>query len=114
MGKVSLRSPMETVPGPGVRLSSDKMEVGLLLLRRGDELPSHSHDEEETLYLEEGRLQVSLGEGEALVTYLVEPGQASFHPPGVPHHITAVKDTRAVCFKNLVEPSPSATSGRLG
>lgn len=113
MGKVSLRTPVERDPGRGLRLRSDKMEVGLLLLGRGDELPSHSHGEEETLYLEEGRLQIVLGEGETVETYLVEAGDASFHPPGLAHHIIAVEDTRAVCFKNLVDSSPSGTSGRL-
>jgi quercetin dioxygenase-like cupin family protein len=80
------------------------MEVELLLLRRGDELPGHTHEEEETVYVEEGRLQIALGEGETFETYLVETGQASFHPPRVAHRITAVEDTRAVSFKNLVRP----------
>ncbi|MFP3916089.1 MAG: cupin domain-containing protein [Actinomycetota bacterium] len=97
----------------GTVLRSDRMEVVRIRLRRGEGSGSCAHPEEETIFVEEGRLQVTLGEGESSETYVVGAGQATFHPSGVPHRVSALEDTWTVGFKNLVESSGPRQAGRL-
>lgn len=89
------------------------MDVARVFLARGDGSEAHAHSEEQTVFVEEGRLEVVLGEGESAETYVVEPGQASFHPSGVTHRLSALEDTWVVSFKNTAGSVPEPESGRL-
>lgn len=97
----------------GPVLRSDKMEVARVFFPGGEGAELHRHPEEQTVYVEEGRLEVTLDESDAAETYVVEAGQASFHGSNVPHRVRALEDTWAVSFKNLVDPSRYPATGRL-
>lgn len=115
MGKVSLKD-FESTPGGATRrsvLTSDKMEVARLFFPQGEGSQEHAHPEEQSVYVEVGRLEVTLGEGEGAETYVVEQGQASFHGTNVPHRLSALEDTWVVSFKNLVDGSQRPEGGRL-
>lgn len=56
----------------------------------------HEHPEEQFLYVLSGRAQVTLGDE----TYVVGPGQGSFHPSGVAHRVEILSDLTALSFKN--------------
>jgi quercetin dioxygenase-like cupin family protein len=109
-----------TAKGPVLR--SDHMEVAKVFFQKGKGAHYHQHPEEQVFYILEGRLQVTLGEGDAAETYVVESGEASFHPSDVPHKVQALEDVHCISFKNLVDPaeSPRAVrnvyteTGRLG
>ncbi|MDP2623993.1 MAG: cupin domain-containing protein [Actinomycetota bacterium] len=99
--------------GKGPVLRSDRTEVARTFFVKGTGSQRHSHPEEQVVFVEEGRIQVSLGEDGAEDTYVVEPGQASFHPRSVPHRMVALEDSRVVSFKTLVEGLTYGQAGRL-
>lgn len=119
MGKVSfvgsedhvVYEPSSTARGPVLR--SDRSEIGRFSFDAGKGADPHRHPEEQTFYLIEGRLQVTLGEGDEAETYTVEAGQGSFHPSNVLHQVTALEDTVVLSFKNVVDPTMYTETGRL-
>lgn len=100
-----------TARGPVMR--SERSEIGRFTFEKGKGAEPHRHPEEQTFYLIEGRLQVTVGEGEDAETYVVEAGQGSFHPADVLHQVVALEDTVALSFKNLVDPTMYPETGRL-
>jgi quercetin dioxygenase-like cupin family protein len=58
----------------------------------------------------EGRLRVTLGDGEP---YEVGPHEGSFHPSNMPHKVEALEDTVAISFKNVVDPTGYEATGKL-
>lgn len=56
----------------------------------------HEHPEEQFLYVLSGRAHVTLGDQ----TYVVGPGEGSFHPSGVAHRVEILEDLTALSFKN--------------
>lgn len=118
MGKVDLKEvrPGSGGPDPASRrmvFESDKMEVARVFYPRGEASEEHAHPEEQTVFIEAGRVEVTLGAGESAQTYVVEPGQASFHGAEVPHRLRALEDACLVSFKNLIGPSKDGEAGRL-
>jgi quercetin dioxygenase-like cupin family protein len=119
MGKVtftgaddnSIGEQYSTARGPVMR--SEKSEIARVFFEKGKGARQHQHPEEQTFYVVEGKLQVTLGEGDEAETYVVEAGRGSFHPSNVPHAVMALEDTTCVSFKNLVDPSKYAETGRL-
>ena len=93
--------------GVGPVLRSEMMEVARVFFAKGKGAEPHRHPEEQVFYVIEGRLQMTLGEGESAETYIVEPGQGSFHPSNVLHQDLALEDTIVVSFKALTDPSKS-------
>lgn len=81
------------------------MEVARVFYAAGEGTELHAHPEEQTVFVESGRISVTLGDD----SYEVEPGQASFHPPDTPHRVLALEDSWIASFKNLVDPSYEAT-----
>jgi quercetin dioxygenase-like cupin family protein len=94
--------------GTGPVLRSEHMEVTKISFVKDRGAHSHSHPEEQVMYVLSGRLRVTCGEE----TYEVAPGEATFNPSGVPHQVMALEDTTALSFKNQVAPIYEAT-GRL-
>lgn len=119
MGKVTFEGAEDNVVGMtystarGPVMRSERSEVAKVFFEKGKGADRHRHPEEQTFYLISGRLQVTLGEGDAAETYVVEAGQGSFHPSGMWHQVTALEDTVAVSFKDLVDPSGYPETGRL-
>lgn len=95
--------------GRGQVLRSDRIEVTKIRYKKGFGADTHQHPEEQVLYVLEGQLRVTCGDE----VYDVGPGEGTFHASDVPHSVTAVEDTLAISFKNLVNPNYGAT-GRLG
>jgi quercetin dioxygenase-like cupin family protein len=83
-----------TARGPVLR--SEHCELAKVFFAKGTGAEWHHHPEEQTFYCLEGRLEVWLGEDEP---YIVEPGEASFHPSDVPHRVQAHEDTSLISFK---------------
>jgi quercetin dioxygenase-like cupin family protein len=119
MGKVTFTGADDNVVGEtystarGPVLRSQKSEIARVSFQKGKGADRHRHPEEQTFYLVSGRLQVTLGEGDAAETYVVEAGQGSFHPSDVWHQVMALEDTVAISFKNLVDPGGYPQTGRL-
>jgi quercetin dioxygenase-like cupin family protein len=99
--------------GTGPVLRSDHTEMARVFFKEGTGAQRHSHPEEQVLFVEQGRIRVSLGENGDEDTYVVGQGQGSFHPSGVPHQIVAVEDSWVVSFKNLVDGCTYGETGRL-
>lgn len=97
-----------TARGPVLR--SDKQEVTKVTFKAGEGATKHSHPEEQTFYVLEGRLRVTLGDDRP---YEVGPHEGSFHPSNVPHAVEALEDTVAISFKNVVDPTGYEPTGRL-
>ena len=94
--------------GTGPVLRSEHMEVTKISFVRDKGAHSHSHPEEQVMFVLSGRLRVTCGEE----TYEIGPGEATFNPADVPHAVKALEDTTALSFKNQVAPIYEAT-GRL-
>lgn len=97
-----------TARGPVLR--SEKQEVTKVKFNAGEGAHEHSHPEEQTFYVLEGRLRVTLGGAEP---YEVGPDQGSFHPSNVPHKVEALEDTVVISFKNIVDPTGYDPTGAL-
>lgn len=90
--------------GPVVR--GQHTELAVVNFVEGDGARTHSHDEEQFVVVLKGCIRFEAGG----TVEEVRPGQAFFIPAGEPHATTALEDSRAISFKNLVNPSYSATS----
>jgi quercetin dioxygenase-like cupin family protein len=97
-----------TARGPVLR--SEKQEVTKARFNKGEGAHEHSHPEEQTFYVLEGRLRVTLAGEE---TYEVGPHEGSFHPSNVPHKVEALEDTVVLSFKNVVDPTGYKPTGVL-
>lgn len=97
-----------TARGPVLR--SEKQEVSKVSFAKGEGAHRHSHPEEQTFYILEGRLRVTLDDDEP---YEVGPHEGSFHPSNVPHQVEALEDTVAISFKNIVDPTGYDPTGQL-
>jgi len=89
--------------GPVVRGKS--IEVMKMHWRAGDSARPHQHAEEQAILVISGRMRMTCGEE----TYEIGPGEVSYHPSNVLHSATAVEDTVAISFKNIVAPFYAAT-----
>lgn len=104
-------NPYSSAAGPVMR--SNKQEISKVHFPKDTGAEPHRHPEEQTFYILEGHLRVTLGEGDDAEVYEVRPGEGSFHPSNVLHAVEALEDTTAVSFKNVVDPSQYAETGRL-
>jgi quercetin dioxygenase-like cupin family protein len=86
--------PAEQMKGTITRrlISSDRMMIAHVYLKKGDEVPQHSHENEQITYILEGALHFWLGEkGERELT--VRAGDVLVIPSHLPHRALAVEDT---------------------
>ena len=95
-----------TATGPVLR--GVEIELAVISFDAGGGAVLHSHPEEQIVYVLSGRARVTLGEE----VYEVHPGQASYHPPNVPHAFEVIDDLKALSFKRVVAPIYEAT-GKL-
>lgn len=94
----------------GPVLRSEKQEVTKVFFDKGEGAKEHHHPEEQTFYVVEGRLRVTLGGAKP---YEVGPGEGSFHPSNVPHFVEALEDSVVISFKNVVDPTGYQATGEL-
>jgi quercetin dioxygenase-like cupin family protein len=86
--------PAEPMKGTITRklISSDRMMIAHVFLKKGDDVPRHSHENEQITYILEGALHFWLGEnGERELT--VSAGEVLVIPSHLPHRALAVADT---------------------
>jgi unsaturated pyranuronate lyase len=97
--------------GRGAVLRSDFFEVTKIHFAKGEGAQPHSHKHEQLTYILEGRLRVTIGEGEDV--YEIGPGQATFNPIGVVHSVVALEDTVALSLKAPLNDEEYAATGQL-
>jgi quercetin dioxygenase-like cupin family protein len=86
--------PLETMKGTITRrlITSDRMMIAHVYLKKGDDVPRHSHENEQITYILEGALQFLLGaNGEREL--IVRAGEVLVIPSYLPHSALALEDT---------------------
>ena len=86
--------PLEKLKGNLTRrlITSDRMMIAQIHLKKDDDVPRHSHENEQITYILEGALQFRLGEnGEREV--IVRAGEVLVIPSYLPHSALALEDT---------------------
>jgi quercetin dioxygenase-like cupin family protein len=86
--------PEESMKGTITRrlITGERMMIAHVYLKKGDEVPQHSHENEQITYVLEGVLHFWLGtQGEREVT--VRAGEVLVIPSYLPHRALAVEDT---------------------
>jgi quercetin dioxygenase-like cupin family protein len=80
-------------------VTGERMMIAHVYFKKGDDVPRHSHDNEQITYVLEGALQFWLGEqGERELT--VRAGEVLVIPSGLPHRALALEDTLDVDIFN--------------
>lgn len=73
-------------------ISAERMMIAQVFLKKGDEVPQHSHHNEQLTYIVSGALRFLLGEhGEDEV--VVKAGEVLVIPSHLPHSAVALEDT---------------------
>jgi quercetin dioxygenase-like cupin family protein len=86
--------PAEPLKGTLTRklITSERMMIAHVRFKKGDDVPQHSHENEQITYILEGALQFWLGQnGEREVT--VRAGEVLVIPSHLPHRALALEDT---------------------
>lgn len=86
--------PAEPLKG-GIRrrlVTGERMMIAHILFRKGDDVPRHSHHNEQITYVVEGALQFWFGDGDEREV-IVRAGEVLVIPPHVPHRALALEDT---------------------
>ena len=86
--------PEEQMKGTITRrlITSERMMIAHVYLKKGDDVPRHSHENEQITYILSGKLQFWLGENdEQEVT--VQAGEVLVIPSHLPHRALALADT---------------------
>jgi quercetin dioxygenase-like cupin family protein len=73
-------------------ITSERMMIAHVYFKKGDDVPLHSHENEQLTYILEGALQFWLGaDGAQEIT--VRAGEVLVIPSNVPHRALALEDT---------------------
>lgn len=86
--------PAEPLKGTITRklVTGEKMMIAHVHLKKGDDVPRHSHHNEQLTYILEGTLRLWFGDAdEREIT--VHAGEVIVIPPHVPHRALALEDT---------------------
>jgi quercetin dioxygenase-like cupin family protein len=86
--------PEEALKGGITRklIAAERMMIAQIFLKKGDDVPRHSHHNEQITYVLTGKLSILLGEhGEREV--IVNAGEVLVIPPDLPHSAVALEDT---------------------
>ena len=86
--------PAETLKGTITRklISSDRMMIAHVHLKKGDDVPLHHHENEQLTYILSGALHFWFGaDGKEEIT--VRAGEVVVIPSNVPHRVLALEDT---------------------
>lgn len=86
--------PEEQLKGTITRrlITGERMMIAHVYLKKGDDVPQHSHDNEQLTYILEGALHFWFGaNGEREIT--VRAGEVVVIPSNVPHRALALEDT---------------------
>ena len=86
--------PEEPLKGTITRrlIAAERMMIAQIVLKKGDDVPRHSHHNEQITYIVTGKLRILLGEhGEREI--IVAAGEVLVIPPNLPHAALALEDT---------------------
>ena len=73
-------------------ITSDRMMIAHVYFKKGDDVPQHSHENEQLTYILEGALHFWFGkDGSREIT--VRAGEVVVIPSNVPHRALALEDT---------------------
>ncbi len=80
------------------RIIGERMMVSRVVLKKGCDVPLHSHDNEQISIIVSGRLRFGLGNPGASDREELEvgPGEVLHLPGGVPHSALALQDTEVL------------------
>ena len=86
--------PTEQMRGSITRklVTSERMMIAHVYLKQGDEVPLHSHENEQITYILSGALRFWLG-GNGAEHVTVRAGEVLVIPSGLPHRALALEDT---------------------
>jgi quercetin dioxygenase-like cupin family protein len=86
--------PAEPLKGTIARrlVTGERTMLAHIYLRKGDDVPRHSHDNEQLTYVIKGALQLWFGDHDER-TITVRAGEVLVIPPNVPHRALALADT---------------------
>ncbi len=86
--------PAEPMKGTITRkfVSTDRLMIAHVLLKKGDEVPRHAHENEQITYILSGALQLWIGANDEQ-TEVVRAGELLVIPSNVPHRALALEDT---------------------
>jgi quercetin dioxygenase-like cupin family protein len=73
-------------------ITSERMMIAHVYLKKGADVPRHSHENEQITYVLEGALQFWLGENETQ-ELTVRAGEVLVIPSNLPHRALALEDT---------------------
>ena len=73
-------------------ISTERMMIAQIFFKKGDDVPRHSHDNEQITYILEGALQFWFGENDDR-TLTVRAGEVVVIPSNLPHRALALEDT---------------------
>lgn len=73
-------------------ISSERMTVGQIVFEKGDDVPRHSHDNEQLTYVITGALKFWFGENDEQ-ELVVKGGSLVVIPAGLPHRALALEST---------------------
>ena len=86
--------PAEPLKGGITRklISSDRLMIAHVMLKKGDDVPRHAHENEQLTYILSGALQLWIGANDEQ-TQVVRAGEVLVIPSNVPHRALALEDT---------------------
>jgi quercetin dioxygenase-like cupin family protein len=86
--------PLESLRGSITRrmLSTERMTIAHVYLKKGDDVPRHSHENEQITYILSGALEFWLGADDQQHV-VVRAGEVLVIPPDLPHRALALEDT---------------------
>jgi unsaturated pyranuronate lyase len=73
-------------------VSTQRMTIAHVYLKKGDEVPRHSHENEQITYILSGALEFWLGPDDQQHV-IVRAGEVLVIPPDLPHRALALEDT---------------------
>jgi len=73
-------------------ITGDRMMIAHVYFKKGDDVPQHSHDNEQITYVLEGALQFWLG-ADGAQELTVRAGEVLVIPSNLPHRALALEDT---------------------
>lgn len=86
--------PAEPMKGTITRkfVSTDRLMIAHVMLKKGDDVPRHAHENEQITYILSGALQLWIGANDEQ-TEVVRAGELLVIPSNVPHRALALEDT---------------------
>jgi quercetin dioxygenase-like cupin family protein len=86
--------PAEPLKGTITRkfISSDRLMIAHVALKKGDDVPRHSHENEQLTYLLSGAMEFWIGAKDEQ-NLIVRAGEVLVIPSNIPHRALALEDT---------------------